>query len=115
MNDPTEEDKPEDDAGQEEENRGQKAPLNQLTQTRYKETGQGGYHVACRALSDRRHTANKRAALPVVYPAEAAPTPSRIRPSRPVVERPGTSGRMRISARASSKARFSSASSESGV
>ena len=115
MDDPAEEDKPENDTGQKEKNRGQKPPLHQLTQTRDEQAGQGGYHIACRALSDCRHAANKRAAPLLVYPAEAAPAPSRIRPSSPVVERPGTSGKMRISAPAASKACFSSASSESGV
>lgn len=115
MDEPAEEDQPEDHAGNKEEHRGQKAPLHQLTQARNEKTGEGGYHIARRALSDCRHAANKRAAPALVYPADADPAPSRMRPSSPVVERPGTNGRIRISAPASSKARFSSASRDSGV
>lgn len=115
MDGPTEENKPENEGRKEEEDGCEKASLHQLTEPRDQEAGQRGDDITGRTLPCICHGATKRSEANLVYPAETGSPISRRRESRPVVERPGTSGRILISAPASARAARSSGSSDSGV
>ena len=115
MNDPSQQKKPEDHARDKEKDRGEKTPLHQLAESRNKKTGQCSNHIAGRALPHSCHGANKRLAAVIVYPDKPETQLPRSRDKSPVVERPGTSGRILISAPLSASASRSSGSSDSGV
>lgn len=106
-------DKPQDSGPDEKQDGGEKAALHQLTEAGDKEAGQRRDDVSRGALACS-HTATKRRSRPVVDPAKVL-QPPRKRSKIEVVERPGTSGRIRTSAPTVERTSRSPGSSESGV